>query len=393
MKEQRKILEVEGNLLLGTLPEGCRLCMQGLKLVYFMGGDCSRPAHCSWYCPISTERRNSETQYADEIRIKDQTNSKKITETLLYEAEMIDAYGMSITGGDPLSSPSKIELLIEIIQIMKIEKGKDFHIHLYTNAINFDESVASRLEIAELDEIRFHPQEQDFYRIEYAANRKYNFGAEVPVIPTEENYQYLLKLADYLDMIHADFLNLNEFEICESNQEVLSKRNFSIKPGTIATVEGSNEQVQRFLKEFHPRSNMSIHFCQVLLKDKIQLRRRYIRRAEHIRREFEVVTEDGTLLYLQIKGTAKSLQMLYKTLIDEAEIPKKMIDFNGYHGYLDLPAFLQEESSFLEMISEHKIKAGLIEILPFREKENQIVVEYTPLINNIQSKIKLQNEK
>ena len=53
----------------GILPEGCQLCIHGMKMVYFMGGDCSRPKHCNWYCPISEKRKSTTAFYIDEIPI------------------------------------------------------------------------------------------------------------------------------------------------------------------------------------------------------------------------------------------------------------------------------------------------------------------------------------
>ena len=76
--------------------------MKGMKLVYFMGGDCAHPPHCNWYCPISVERRSPDAHFADEVPIHEFDSIKKTVEKLVYEAKAIDAKGMSFTGGDPL---------------------------------------------------------------------------------------------------------------------------------------------------------------------------------------------------------------------------------------------------------------------------------------------------
>ena len=183
--------------IVGNLPQGCQSCMQGQKLVYFMGGDCSRPPHCAWYCPINPARRNPEAYFADEIKIPNPHDESAVLSILVEETKKINGTGMSFTGGDPLSSPAKCAHVITIIKAMKATFGTDFHIHLYTNGITFNALLADQLDEAGLDEIRFHPQEADFGKIDLAIGHHYQVGAEVPVIPTEANHQYLLALADH----------------------------------------------------------------------------------------------------------------------------------------------------------------------------------------------------
>ncbi len=386
--KRNSILEAAGSWVVGSLPTGCDLCMKGMKLVYFMGGDCAHPSHCKWYCPISPERRSPNAHFADEIPIKDFNSIKKTVEKLVYEAKSIDAKGMSFTGGDPLSSPAKRDRVVAIIQAMKIEMGDDFHIHLYTSGTNFDVVTANKLEAAGLDDLRFHPSEKNFFRIEFATGRKYTVAGEVPVIPTEENFMYLLKLADHLDMIGADFLNLNEFEICAPNQNELIKRNFHLEENSIAAVDGSRRYALRFLEEFRPRGGLTIHFCPAAVKDGVQIRERYLRRANHIRKEYEEISDDGCLLFLQIQGSVQEVKTLYDTLLNDSKMPKDQLDFNPSKGILDLPSFLSTDENFLELLNDYRVKAGIYEILPFREPECAQIREYTPIMNNIKSKLR-----
>ena len=393
MHNKRKLISAAaGSLVVGTLPTGCNLCTKGMKMVYFMGGDCAQPLHCKWYCPISDERKNPNAHFADEIPIKDFNSIKKTVEKLVYEAKNIEAKGMSFTGGDPLSTPAKRDRVVAIIQAMKIEMGDDFHIHLYTSGTNFDVVTADKLEAAGLDDLRFHPSEEDFFRIEFATGRKYTVAGEVPVIPTEKNHRYLLKLADHLDMIGADFLNLNEFEMCAPNQIELMARNFNLKENSIAAVEGSKKYALKFLEEFHPRGGLSIHFCTAAFKDGVQIRERYLRRANHIRREYEDVSDDGCLLFLQIQGSVQEVNRLYNTLLNDSEMPKNLLNFNPSKGTLDIPSFLSTDENFLELLNDYHVKAGIYEILPFREPECAQIREYTPIMDNIQSKLRKNYE-
>ena len=356
-EDEAKIVPTEADgWILGHLPEGCRLCIRGMKVVYFMGGDCSNPHHCRWYCPISQKRKSPNAHFIDELFIEQSDSSDEILKKIIYEVKMVEAEGMSFTGGDPLRSPGKIDLVARLIKGLKAEFGDKFHIHLYTSGKTFDAFVAETLDQAGLDELRFHPDEEDFYRLEYAAGRKYAFGAEVPVIPGAEYKEYLLKLADHLDMIGAEFLNLNEFEMCEPNQAELQERGYCLVSDAIAAVKGSREAADAFINEFKPRGGLSVHFCPAALKDGIQIRNRYIRRANHIKREFEEVSEDGTLVFLRIKGIAAEIKRLITELTKEAGIPKSMYDYDALKGIIDLPAVLGEDESFIELLNDYKIE-------------------------------------
>ena len=375
-----KIKETSGGSFhTGILPYGCLLCMEGKKMVYFMGGDCPNPEHCNWYCPVSNKRKTFQYHFTDEIQIENIDDIDHILDSLIQECNLIGAAGCSFTGGDPLSTPNKVERVVMLIHGLKSEFGEDFHIHLYTTGTNFDYDIAERLDLAGLDALRFHPNKKDFYRIEYATQFNYTVGAEVPCIPTEEYFEYLLDLVDHLENIGADYINLNEFEMNDPNQIELQKRGFTLKENTMATVEGSREFAERLIKTIPKDTHLSIHFCSAAFKDSVQIRNRYKRRAENIKKPFEEVSEDGTLLYMQIQGSVQDIKKIYKELLQISKIPKKMLEIIPNEGKLLLPPFLSEEPKFIEQISEFKVKAGIVEILPFREKEYGLQVEYTPI--------------
>lgn len=362
-----------GSKYVGNLPLGCQLCMRGQKLVLFMGGICDRPSNCSWYCPISKKRRNSDQIYADEIAIE-QVND------IVQEAKKIKALGCSFTGGDPLGTLDHRELTLFYLEELKHTFSLDFHTHLYTNGITFSEELAHDLASAGLNEIRFHPMEENFHKIEYALDYGMDVGAEIPVIPTPEYEEYIWNLIDYLDTIGANFINLNEFEMTASNFKQLKSRGFELTDNSIAAVKGSKEMAEKILKKIPDRYTVAVHFCPSALKDGIQVRNRYKRRAESIHRPYEDITEDGTLLFLRIKGNGIQLQKLHDELVNISHVPKKMLhlDLDDLEPYLDLPWFLSEENNFLEAINEYKLKGGIMEILPFRG-ENFEICEYTPL--------------
>jgi uncharacterized protein len=100
------------------LPEGCRLCYMGAKMVLFITGICGR--NC-FYCPVSYERREKDAVFANERRVKKD-------EDIIEEALSMDALGASITGGEPLL---KLERVLHYIRILKKKFGKSFHSHLH----------------------------------------------------------------------------------------------------------------------------------------------------------------------------------------------------------------------------------------------------------------------
>ncbi|HKZ63215.1 MAG TPA: 4Fe-4S cluster-binding domain-containing protein, partial [Thermoplasmata archaeon] len=87
-----------GSMISGALPEGCRLCEEGAKMVLFVTGLCSY--HC-FYCPVSDEKMYKDVMFADEMRVERD-------EDVLAEARAIRAKGAGITGGDPMEAMDRL---------------------------------------------------------------------------------------------------------------------------------------------------------------------------------------------------------------------------------------------------------------------------------------------
>jgi len=318
--KRSKILESKGNTfyLKGrNIPKGCQFCLKGAKVVLFLNGICQKPDHCSWYCPISEERKGKNNTFADEIQVFS-------NDDLLIEITKINAKGMSITGGEPLLK-SNLEKTLDYIKYVKTIKGKKFHIHLYTNGNNFNESIAEKLAEAGLDEIRFHPPKNKWEHIKFALNKGMSVGAEVPVIPTQEYTKYLENLILYLDKIGAEFINLNEFEICYPNSQYLKEKGFKLKKDTIAAVENSKETAMALIKRLAPKTSLKIHFCTIRAKDYHQLKNRYLRRANTIKLPYEDLTDEGLLIYALIEGSEDILAVVKTLMVSKFKIPKELI--------------------------------------------------------------------
>ena len=351
------------------IPKGCQQCLEGAKVVLFLNGICQKPNHCSWYCPLSEERKGKDSTFANEIEI----TSK---EELLEEIDKINAKGISITGGEPLSN-NNLKKTIEFIEFIKSVKGKKFHIHLYTNGIDFNDSIARKLANVKLDEIRFHPPQDKWNNIKYVINKGIVFGAEVPVIPDKEYIKNLEDFIIYLDRIGADFINLNEFEYCFPNSKFLKDRGFELRDGTMASVKGSYEMAIELIKRISNKVTMKIHFCTIRAKDYSQLKNRYLRRAKTIRLPYEEITEEGLLLYGQIEGKKEFLNILYLFLISGLKIPKKLVSLE--ETTIKIPYYIAIEDEIIRFLDEHNLNGYILEVLPFRRIKYRQITEITPV--------------
>ncbi len=350
------------------IPKGCKYCIKGQKVVLFLNGICQKPDHCSWYCPISKERKNKEITYADEIQVKDYKE-------ILKEISLVKAKGVSITGGEPLA-PNNTNKTLDYIIFLKKEMGSDFHIHLYTNGVNFNEQLAQKLSLAGLDEIRFHPSKENWIKIKYALNKSMSVGAEVPVIPDKKNLKTLKEFIFYLDKINCDFINLDEFEMCFPNSESLKSKGFLLKEGTIASVKNSEESALKLIKSVAKKTKLNLHYCPIILKDHYQLKNRYKRRARSIKAPYEVVNNAGLLIYAQIEGTAVSLRKFRDNVISKLNLPKGFYSFKEFK--INLPWYIPVYQKFVEELKKYELECYIIEGIPFRDKYFQIT-EKTPI--------------
>jgi len=370
--KKNKIVESYGNTfyLKGRgIPKGCHFCLKGAKTVLFLNGLCQKPNQCSWYCPISIERRNTDITFANEIQIMRK-------EDLIEENKKINAKGMSITGGDPLLD-TNIENTINFIKFVKNIEGDKFHIHLYTNGINFDRAIALKLANAGLDELRFHPSKENWRNIEEALNLGMSVGAEVPVIPDKKSMRDLEEFILYLDRIGVEFINLNEFEFCVPNSKSLKEKGYTLKAGTIASVENSKEMAMHLLEKLASKTSIKLHFCSTRAKDHFQLKNRYLRRAKVIKLPYEEITPEGLLLFAQIDGSEEDLVKFYNSVKSNFKISEKLINFNGNN--IKLPVkFAIKESFILLLDKQNNLNGYIIETIPFRAIYSQIT-EKTPI--------------
>jgi pyruvate formate-lyase activating enzyme-like uncharacterized protein len=323
------------------LPEGCRQCYKGAKMVLFVTGICGK--NC-FYCPVSNERREKDIIFANERRVNRD-------EDLIEEAMSMDALGTGITGGEPLL---KLDRVIHYIKLLKNKFGKSHHIHLYT-ALAPNKGVLESLKKAGLDEIRFHPPQnllpgvdKTYYSVSLTEAHKLGLsvGIEIPSIACDlSGVISLLKEVD-------GFLNLNELEFSETNFTQLKSRGYATVDDTSSSALGSREVAQALDYD-------KLHFCSSRFKDAIQLRERFKRIAKKGARYFDEITDDGTLVYGFIEGSCTGLlkeagvqEEMYAVLDDTVEIAWWIAE--------DLASELNKIGCKVSVIERYPMKNGMI---------------------------------
>jgi pyruvate formate-lyase activating enzyme-like uncharacterized protein len=267
----------------GNIAKGCQYCVKGSKLVLFITGLC--PRNC-FYCPISDKKHGKDVVYADEWPTKNIND-------ILREAELIDAEGAGITGGDPLCV---LDRTISYITALKGKFGKKFHIHLYTSLNLVDEDKLKKLFDAGLDEIRFHAEIEDnklWDRILLVNKFEWDVGIEIPVIPGK--IEQTKKLIDFFQG-QVKFINLNELEFADNSFNKLGEMNFETKDSLSYGVKGSEEMALELLRYCSMVCHkLNVHYCTAKLKDAVQMANRIKRRAENIAKKYDIITKEGLL--------------------------------------------------------------------------------------------------
>ena len=314
-----------GSARTGPLAVGCEHCLNGSKMVLFVTGLCD--SGC-FYCPVSFERKDKDAIYADEMLVSEEDD-------IIEEAVSIGATGTGITGGDPLLN---MDRTVSFIRMLKGRFGPEHHIHLYTATMDADK--ARTLRDAGLDEIRFHPPEHMWGRLEETPLKEIaemggmDVGIEVPALPGHEDG--LGSLLDFCDSTDIKFVNLNELEFSESNWHMMDDMDYSVLEETSSAVAGSAVTASAVMRARH---KTPVHFCSSAFKDGVQLRRRLIRRAERVAEEYDLVTDDGTILRGLLYADDPKAAM--ELMADEYDVPEELMRISDFG--LEIACWVIEE--------------------------------------------------
>lgn len=328
------------------ISKGCEQCAEGGKMVLFVYGYCDQ-RDC-FYCPLGENRKNVTDVYANERLVEDD-------EDIIREANRMDALGTSITGGEP---QEVMDQTCRYLSLLTDEFGEDHHTHLYTGITGGRENMR-RLASAGLDEIRFHPPYElwgDLHGTEWedilyiAREEGLTPAFEIPGIRAESEF------LDFLDEGAAEFCNINEFEMSDGNFRRMKEQGYELRDGHMSAVEGSHDVLD--VMGDHER----VYFCTSVFKDAAQHRNRLKRMARNIRRPFDEVTDDGTLVYGKTWLAEAQLQTL--------GVPEEYYTIKSEH--VELAWWILEE-----LIEDGD--AGRGEVIEQYPTVDGTVVERTPL--------------
>lgn len=279
-QEINRITDTKANSqLLGTLPDGCRMCIKGKKSVLFLTGVCDKDC---FYCPLSEQRKGTKKMWINEKEVQKDAD-------IIDEIKKCSSTGVGITGGEPLID---IDTFCRYVTLLKDEFGAHFHIHAYTTKIDLTDDEIKKLNLSGLDALRFHIFSID--RLQKIKDRaEFKIGIEIPLIPGKKKMlQKLIKDAEGI----IDYMNLNELEYSDTNCERMEKHGFELKEYEDYAVKDSVELGQALLKYAAENTeDLSIHLCTASTKYDYQYWNRMKHRAENIRLPWETVTRQGLI--------------------------------------------------------------------------------------------------
>lgn len=340
-----------GSYLVGDLPEGCRLCTMGAKLVLFVTGLCGR--RC-FYCPLSPQRKGSDQPYANERPVRRDSD-------ILEEAHLMDALGTGMTGGDPLTRPQRA---LRFLALVKSEFGAAHHVHLYTARSKIGSAFLASLKGQGLDELRFHATRAHRDSILRAAKVGLTTGVEMPAMPGR--VEQMKAIASMADSAGCTFLNLNELEMCESTSEGFAKRGLRLVSDESMAVRGSIEAALEVARFCEDNTSLDVHVCPSRLKDAVQLKNRLGRMARGVKRPYEQIDEDNllvkTTLCPRVTMSGREMQELVERLRNRLRIDPGLLVYDQRRNRIEtLPGLARR---IARLVDADKLEVALIEEYP-----------------------------
>jgi pyruvate formate-lyase activating enzyme-like uncharacterized protein len=338
--------------------------MKGGKLVLFVTGLCENPLTCSWYCPISYERKGKDFIYANERLVNND-------EDIINEAIISSADGTGITGGEPLLV---LDRTVHYIRLLKDYFGDTHHIHLYTAMKRISRQDIKKLADAGLDEIRFHILTEKEGEVLASVDSSLDVGVEIPAIPGRA--ESIKKLIKSLEGYKVDFLNINELEFAETNAHKLKERGFKLRDNSISAVEGSEAVAVELIKWARNNTDLNIHYCPSGLKGGVQLRNRLLRRARNVAKPYEKITREGLLLkgVIIFDKSDENVNSLF-SIFRKYNTPDKLLYFNPEKFRVETSIEIAKQIA--EEAKKKGFRVGILEEYP--TDPPRLETMYTPL--------------
>jgi pyruvate formate-lyase activating enzyme-like uncharacterized protein len=315
-------------------------------MVLFVTGRCNRSC---WYCPLSSERKGTDTVFANEHPVD-------IPAQIIEVAEKMSALGTGITGGEPLLV---LDNVTDYCRLLKEHFGPEHQIPLYTAKAPTDEDLAQMQGL--VDEIRLHPPHECWNEIlksdfltsaRHAKERGFDIGIEVPALP---GLELLIPALPYLDVLY-----INELEWGERNAYNMRERGYELADQLHNAIEGAKGWAEELCR------HEKVHWCSSAFKDSVQLRERLKRVAHNTARPFDEITDDGTIVYGVFEPVSGSTDTVASFFAERFEPDS----FAVFEGRVEMAWWLLEKHA-----DELDGKKYVIERYP----NGGMVVEMTPL--------------
>ncbi len=354
------------------LSPACKMCAHGSKMVILITGLCT--VNC-YYCPLSISKKNTDRIFADEWEL----TSEQDIDILYQEAQLIDATGVGITGGDPLVVWQRTQTYI---QHLKNYFGESFHIHLYTHGTTNTQYIPDLIHSG-LDEIRFHPHPHFWIQMNKSPQKKplqetlkqdVDVAIEIPALPHKE--KDLIQLITWANNQGIHYVNLNELEFSETNQTNLINKGYTTKSELSAAVKHSQETAYHVLQHVQESTlDIGVHYCSVSFKDGVQLKNRILRRAHNTAQPYDIITQDGTIIKgIILPNQNTSLTKLSAYLKKTYHIKKHLITINTVQQRIELAPWILQ--TIAAQLTQHGHHCYLTEEYPTADK---LEVERIPL--------------
>jgi pyruvate formate-lyase activating enzyme-like uncharacterized protein len=359
------------SIYIAPLSPACVMCAKGSKMVVLVTGLCSTKC---FYCPLSFKKGGTDKIFADEWELENEHDTNK----LIREAENIEAKGAGITGGDPLIVWRRVQTYITLL---KETFGEKFNIHLYTSALKNADHLHDLITTG-LDEVRFHPLLKTWKNMEKSPIKKTikntvdtnaDVAIEIPALPKME--QEILSLITWAETQGVRWVNLNELEFSERNCDAFRSKGYQVKNDISAGVKGSEQTAIKVIKMVQKKNlHIGVHYCSVSFKDGVQLKNRIKRRAQHIAKPYDVITNDGTLLKGTIYPTHITLRRLALILQETYNVPSHLLFIDTEKKRVELAAWLLQKLA--PKLTKQGYHCFIVEEYPTADR---LEVEQTPV--------------
>ncbi len=307
----------ELNIVSGTLPSTCRVCLEGGRLILTLGERC--PKRC-FYCSNPSERSDRST--ADDFVLLDPADALRLADTT-------PTTSLCLTGGEPTWY---LDRAFDHIRRFREAFGPGFHVHFFTGRGKLTHPVMRRLHAAGVNEIRFHVSSSaEMTGVQRALEYGWDVAVEVPALPGPLSAVTLgivqasieagvgfVNLHELLHMQTAPFLRRVKRYRWELEEPLYIKvpsrkrRGPGLGPDDIAcrygmprfAVRGSRDTALRALELPGAGKRTSVHFCTAASKYFVQVPQRLAGRARNVARPYEQVTPESTLLHVLLKASS-----------------------------------------------------------------------------------------